>query len=165
MVLRRDTSDMSIIPFFTPPKRRVDRVFIHCSASDDPEHDDVSVIKKWHTSPSKTDPTKPWLDVGYHFYIKFDGTIQFGRSLEWTPSAQKSHNSRTIAICISGGEDGKPGAFTKAQFAALQALCGAIHIALPDVSFHGHREVDKYKICPVFDYKALLNLDNDGFMP
>ncbi len=36
---------------FQKPDRPVDRVFIHCSASDRPEHDDVEIIRKWHTDP------------------------------------------------------------------------------------------------------------------
>jgi hypothetical protein len=33
---------------FKAPKRPVSRVFIHCSASDNPDHDKVSVIRDWH---------------------------------------------------------------------------------------------------------------------
>ena len=89
---------MTVLPFFKAPVRKINRVFIHCSASDRPEHDDISVIKKWHTSPDPKDPSKPWADVGYHYYIKFNGEIQHGRGLEITPAAQgKPNNSGTKA--------------------------------------------------------------------
>ena len=33
---------------FIKPNRRVDRIFLHCSASDVPAHDNVETIRKWH---------------------------------------------------------------------------------------------------------------------
>lgn len=143
------------------PARKVTKVFIHCSASDNPKHDDVAVMKKWHTSPDPNDPSKPWSDVGYHFFIKKDGTLQPGRPLEKTPSAQGGHNTGTIAICVHGL---KKENFTTAQFQTLQMLCQEIDIAYGrQITFHGHCEVSA-KACPVFDYKRLLNLDMLGHM-
>jgi N-acetylmuramoyl-L-alanine amidase len=143
-------------PIFNAPRRRVDRVFIHCSASDNPEHDDVSIIRKWHMSPDPKDRTKPWRDVGYHFFIKFNGTVQRGRPLEITPAAHAPHNPNTIAICCSGFKK-----FSEPQFESLRLLCRSIAAAIPGVTFHGHCEVSS-KACPVFDYKAVLSLDGRG---
>lgn len=142
---------------FTAPKRPVTRVFLHCSASDNPAHDDVSVMRQWHMSPPNN-----WADVGYHFFIKKDGTVQPGRDLEMTPAAQAPHNTATIAICAHGLLIDK---FTDVQLAAVKGLCEAINRAYDGkVTFHGHREVAN-KTCPVFDYKALLGLDDRGRMP
>ncbi len=33
---------------FIKPNRRVDRIFLHCSASDVPAHDNVEMIRRWH---------------------------------------------------------------------------------------------------------------------
>ena len=139
---------------FEAPNRAVTRVFIHCSASDIDAHDDISVMRRWHLD-------RGWSDVGYHYFIKKDGTIQKGRDLELTPAAQKDHNSGTIAICLHGLEKY---AFTKAQFESLWKLCGEIKRAYNGgVTFHGHREVSN-RTCPVFDYKAVLGLDDNGVM-
>lgn len=135
---------------FAAPRRKINRVFIHCSASDNPAHDDISVIRKWHLE-------RDFKDVGYHYFIKFDGTIQNGRSIEASPAAQERNNANTIAICCAGLTK-----FTEAQFASLRALCVAIHTALPDATFHGHREVNRHKTCPVFNYKEILGLDAKG---
>ena len=139
---------------FEKPSRTVDRVFIHCSDSDWKHHDDISVIRKWHMDENG------WDDVGYHFFIKRNGTIQKGRSLELTPSAQKRNNVRTIAICLHGREK-----FTKKQFESLKKLCLEIHKSYQGkVTFHGHREVAREKTCPNFDYVKVLNLDGHGRM-
>jgi N-acetylmuramoyl-L-alanine amidase len=104
---------------FKAPRRDVNRVFIHCSASDRPEDDDVSVIRKWHTTPDRRDPSKPWRDVGYHYYVRKDGTLQLGRNIEVVPSAQAGHNAHSIAICLGGLREEK---FTQAQFDTLKTL-------------------------------------------
>lgn len=135
---------------FKAPRRRVDRVFIHCSASDNPKHDDVSIMDAWHKA-------RGWSGVGYHYFIKKDGTVQDGRSLEKTPAAQAGHNTGTIAICLHGLDEDK---FTDEQFNALKQLCREIDQQLK-VTFHGHREVAA-KACPVFDYKKVLDLDPRG---
>ena len=92
---------------FDKPQRHVDRIFLHCSASDRLEHDDVEVIRDWHVNGNG------WSDIGYHYFIKKDGTIEPGRDLERTPAAQKGNNSGTIAICLHGLAAEK---FTKAQY-------------------------------------------------
>lgn len=141
---------------FKAPARPVNRVFLHCSASDNPAHDDVSVIRQWHTSPPNN-----WADVGYHFFIKKDGTVQPGRDLERIPAAQAPHNLGTIAMCAHGLAKEN---FTDVQLAAVKDLCEAINRAYEGrVTFHGHCEVAN-KACPVFDYRALLGLDDRGRM-
>lgn len=138
---------------FTAPQRPVDRVFLHCSASDRPEHDDVSVMRDWHVNGNG------WSDVGYHFFIRKDGVVQEGRPPEQVPAAQAGHNTGSIAICLHGLAAER---FTKAQYESLIALCREIHAACAGmVTFHGHCEVSA-KACPVFPYRAVLGLDEHG---
>lgn len=133
----------------------MDRVFIHCSASSQQAHDDVEVIRKWHVEE------RGWRDVGYHYFIQFDGTIQHGRDLEWIPAAQRGHNEGTIAICLHGRTARD---FTVSQFDALRSLCRTIADAYEgEVTFHGHCEVSN-KACPVFEYEAVLDLDKEGHL-
>lgn len=139
---------------FIKPNRNVDRVFIHCSASDNPEHDDVAVIRQWHLD-------RGWSDIGYHFFIQKDGTLQFGRSLERTPAAQKGHNTGTIAICLHGLDINL---FTKDQFRTLYSLCDEIDIDYNVITFHAHNEVNPNKTCPVFDIQKVLGLSDSGRM-
>ncbi len=136
---------------FKAPKRPVSRVFIHCSASDNPAHDSIGVIRDWHLK-------RGFAMVGYHYFIKKDGSLQEGRPLEIAPAAQAGNNRGTIAICLHGlSKNG----FTEEQFSTLRELCHRIHEQLPLVTFHGHKEVAA-KECPVFDYQHVLGLDAKG---
>lgn len=137
---------------FTKPNRLVDRVFLHCSASDHTSHDNVATMRRWHLE-------RGWSDVGYHLFIRKSGQLETGRSLERTPAAQAGHNKGTIAICLHGLDEDR---FTDAQFKTLKALSIEINNAYGGaLTFHGHREVAA-KACPVFDYKSILKLDPFG---
>lgn len=142
---------------FTKPSRFVDRVFVHCSASDNASHDNVATMRRWHTDPKPAG--RGWSDCGYHLFIRKSGQLEAGRPLEKTPAAQGGNNTGTIAICLHGLDKPK---FTDAQFDTLRALCLEINNAYGGaVTFHGHREVAA-KACPVFDYQDVLKLDRFG---
>ena len=97
---------------FTKPSRKIHRVFIHCSASDHPHHDNIDTIRSWHVA-------RHFSDVGYHFFIQKYGTLEYGRNIEKTPAAQKGHNLYTLSICIHGLKEEN---FTQAQFDTLNKL-------------------------------------------
>lgn len=144
---------------FKKPARKVERVFLHCSANDNPRIT-VKDIHRWHSDPKPKG--RGWTVIGYHYFIDAKGVIWEGRPLSKIPAAQAGHNAKTIAICVHGGQDGKPDAFNKAQMDALLCLCQEINNAYEgDITFHGHREVSA-KACPVFDYEAILGLDEKG---
>lgn len=138
---------------FQKPRRRVNTVFVHCSASDIPEHDNAATIDEWHRND------RNFNCIGYHYFIRKDGTIECGRNLEKTPAAQRPFNRGSIAICCHGLKEQN---FTEAQFNALRTLCHDIDNAYGgEMRFRGHCEVSP-KTCPVFDYKAVLRLDKNG---
>jgi len=142
---------------FLRPEREIDRVFLHCSASDQPSHDDVAVIRQWHTDPAPRG--RGWSDVGYHFFIQKSGNVQEGRPLHRRPAAQAGHNAGTIAICLHGLDLHK---FTREQYRSVNDLCRQIDRAYSGmVTFHGHCEVSS-KACPVFPYREVLGLDRSG---
>lgn len=137
---------------FVKPDRPVSKIYLHCSASDNIRHNNISVIRQWHLD-------RGWSDVGYHFFITRNGKIQDGRPLDKIPAAQKGHNTGSIAICVHGLKR-----FTKSQLDSVVSLCTEINDAYSgDVTFHGHCEVSE-KTCPVFDYKHVLGLDAMGVM-
>lgn len=145
--------------FFDKPERLVDRVFLHCSASDTEYRADelYEFIRQIHVEQNC------WSDIGYHFMIDKQGTIMRGREIARIPAAQAPHNHGTIAIMLHGLDFQK---FTSAQFDALRMLCNEINDAYQGrITFHGHCEVNKHKTCPVFNYKQILNLDRFGRMP
>lgn len=141
---------------FEKPERQIDRVFLHCSASDDEFLEGeglVGTVRNWHLA-------RNFSDVGYHFLIDKLGKVMLGRDLEKIPAAQKGHNTGTIAIMVHGLTD-----FAPASLTACHQLCKQINTVYEGrISFHGHCEVSS-KSCPVFDYKSLLNLDRWQRMP
>lgn len=137
---------------FFKPSRPVTKVFIHCSASDNPDHDNIATMDAWHKANG-------FSGVGYHLFGRKNGKGEVGRSLEKTPAAQGGHNRGTIAICLHGLAEDK---FTDAQKLWLIDVCHQINDAYGgNVTFHGHREVAA-KDCPVIDYRSILKLDAAG---
>lgn len=137
---------------FKKPNRPVDTVWIHCSAASR-ENINAAEIDRWHKD-------RGWSGIGYHYFIKTDGTLEQGRSLNKIGAHVKGHNKRSIGICLNGLHDGD---FTEAQFDTLRKLCGEIDDAYGGIRFRGHNEVAA-KACPVFDYRKVLNLDSKGYI-
>ena len=140
---------------FEKPRRKVSKVFIHCSASDYKSHDNVGTIRHWHRE-------RGFSDIGYHYIITRNGKLHKGRSLELIPAAQKNHNTGSIAICVTGLTW-----FTILQMQTLIGLCIEINNPYKNythagLTFHGHTEVNPNKSCPVFNYRAVLQLTDDG---
>ena len=138
------------------PNRKVDKVFIHCTAY---SHQDlfggdlVNAIRGWHQK-------RGWSDIGYHYLIDCQGKLLTGRNIEQIPAAQYMHNSRTIAICLDGLYEEQ---FNEKQFDTLKQWASQVCLAYDgNITFHGHCEVSN-KTCPVFDYKKVLELDENGY--
>lgn len=133
--------------------RQINRYILHCSDSDRREDDDISVINEWHVA-------RGFAGVGYHFFIKKDGTVQKGRRLELPGAHVQNHNSDSIGICLSGRKE-----FMGKQFVALidlieklnDMLVSGNNGVLPEIN--GHCEFDKMKTCPNFNYRQFV-IDN-----
>lgn len=135
------------------PQRFVNKVFVHCSDSDNPSHDNTTTILQWHLE-------RGFSTIGYHFVITKDGQIHAGRNIEIIPSAQIGHNTGSIAICLTGKNH-----FSEEQFNSLIEFCTQLNqLYNKNITFHGHCEVSN-KTCPNFDYKSILKIDSQGKMP
>lgn len=133
--------------------RQINKIFVHCSATKPTQNIGVDEIRKMHTD-------RGWSDIGYHYVIKRDDTIQVGRPVEKKGAHAKGHNSDSIGICLVGGidKDGKPDAnFTIGQYLSLIQLLTRLKIEyeLTDEDIYGHRDVSS-KACPCFDIHELL---------
>jgi N-acetylmuramoyl-L-alanine amidase len=130
--------------------RRIHTVFWHASASDRPEHDSAQTMHQWHVE-------RGWQEIGYHGFVRKDGTLQLGRDWAKVPAAQSSFNVGTLAFCLHGLAKEL---FTPRQEQTMRAIAEA----LPRTLRHrGHREVSP-KLCPVVDYPRILGLDRHGFL-
>ena len=135
--------------------RKINKIIIHCSDSENPNHDDISVIREWHTSPSPFDPSKPWSDVGYHYFIKSNGNIQVGRDEGQIGAHCFGHNGDSIGICLHGKTS-----FSEPQFRMLNNLIRDIKARYEIEQVEGHGFFDKKKTCPNFDvHEFLKNYD------
>jgi len=138
---------------FVKPKRAIDTVFIHCTASSNPSVD-AKTVDEWHRNQG-------WSCIGYHAIMKTDGTLQHGRDWEQTGAHASGYNTGSLGISLNGL---KVSDFNEKQFERLRAFCNEINAAYGGkMRFRGHREVAA-KECPVFDYRAVLGLDSQGNM-
>lgn len=143
---------------------RIDFIAIHCSAT--PAGSDIGAadIRRWHRE-------KGWRDIGYHYVIRLDGTVEPGRA-ETIPGAHEPRiNRNSIAICLVGGSPKTGSAahkkglgentYTAEQWEALEQLVRQLAQKYPNAEVLGHRDVPGVrKACPSFDARrwwALVN--------
>ncbi|MGG5832633.1 peptidoglycan recognition protein family protein, partial [Bacillus pumilus] len=81
-------------------RESTDAIFVHCSATKPSQNVGVREIRQWHKEQG-------WLDVGYHFIIKRDGTVEAGRDEMAVGSHAKGYNHNSIGVCLVGGIDDK----------------------------------------------------------
>lgn len=142
---------------------KMNTIVIHCSATKEFNNITSKEIKKWHLQ-------RGFKDIGYHFVILLDGTIEIGRPLNQQGAHVLGHNSYTIGICYVGGLDanGKPkDTRTPEQKKALIELVDTLKSNITTInSVKGHRDYSKdlnkngkidaseyIKACPCFEVK------------
>jgi N-acetylmuramoyl-L-alanine amidase len=99
-----------------------------------------------------------WMGVGYQFVILKDGTIQWCHDLGVKSYHVGNSNRFALGICLVG--DFRSEEPTDEQKDSLFALHEALKKDLPNYKrTRGHNEFVGYewKLCPVFDYKAVIN--------
>ena len=134
-------------------KRNISSIYAHCMATRTDQNFGVKDCYNWHVNE------RGWSDVGYHYVIRLDGTIETGRPLGRVGAhAGKKFNSGSIGVCFEGGYnpdgtmwDGP----TKEQFHGWFRLYWEILDVYHCVKVKGHYEVSE-KTCPNFDVKILL---------
>lgn len=141
------------------------RIIVHCSATK-PDHDlTIDDVRGWHKA-------RGWRDVGYHYFIRLDGTVEIGRPWHTQGAHVRGHNNDTLGICYAGGVNakGKPAnTLTMQQQLALIELVKAIQLVMGPLPVFGHRDLspDKdgdgvvephefLKACPSFDVIDVL---------
>ena len=131
--------------------RKIDKIIVHCSGTSEFQDFDITNIKDWHVNGNG------WSDVGYHFIIKLDGTIQDGRPLQKIGAHVKGKNRSSIGICYIGGmnrdmtewEDTR----TEKQKESLLLLINDLKERFPNTIVYGHKDFTNKKLCPSFDAK------------
>lgn len=130
---------------------------MHCSATEASRDFDAEDIRTWHKA-------RGWSDIGYHYVIKLDGTIEAGRPVDRVGAHTKGHNEDSVGVCYIGGlKDGKPfDTMSEIQEIAFIELVFSLRNVFGWMPIHGHNEYAA-KACPSFNVQVkykFLNLNN-----
>lgn len=151
-------------------KRRIDYIAVHCTATREGQDQTVAQIKAGHLQ-------RGFSDVGYHYIIYRDGTVNLGRDVNIAGAHVSGYNAYSIGISYVGGLENDPkkaykdlkakDTRTEAQKASLLSLMMDLRKLYPKAVIQGHRDFspDKnhngivepsewIKDCPSFDAKT-----------
>lgn len=133
------------------PRAVTEAIFVHCSATKASMNVGLREIRQWHKEQG-------WLDVGYHFIIRRDGTIEEGRPVDVVGSHVKDWNSKSVGVCLVGGIDDKgkfEANFTPSQMQSLKEKLADLKDMYPDAEVKAHHDVAP-KACPSFNLSRWL---------
>lgn len=125
---------------------------VHCAATKPSMDIGLREIRQWHRQ-------RGWLDIGYHFVIRRDGTVETGRPVNTIGAHVEGHNYESVGVCLVGGINttGAPeNNFTDSQFKTLRELLDKLKVDYPSAKIVGHRDLDPNKACPSFDVASWL---------
>lgn len=117
--------------------KTVDSIILHHRAG----NGDVQSIHKDHMA-------KGWWGIGYHYYIRRDGSIWRGRPEQWVGShagSSNDYNKHSIGICFEGNFEQET--MTDAQVEAGRELIADIESRYSIYQILGHKDVAK-TACP-----------------
>lgn len=129
--------------------RKITEIIVHCADTPEGRDDRAADIERWHKAQG-------YNEIGYHYVVDIDGTIEPGRDLECIGAHCKGHNTQSVGICYIGGADVnlKPkDTRTPEQKASLLLLLKFLRSKYPDAKIYGHRDFAQ-KACPCFDAKT-----------
>ena len=86
-----------------------------------------------------------WAGIGYHYYVRKDGSIWRGRPEDAIGAHTIGHNSTSIGICFEGNFETET--MSAKQIAAGRELIGDILKRYPGIRISGHRDNDT-TACP-----------------
>ena len=130
------------------PADSVSYIIIHCTATRETQDYTPEQLKHDHLA-------RGFIDVGYHFYIRKDGTVTQHRRLNEVGAHCRPFNRCSIGVCYEGGLDanGKPkDTRTIAQRGSLVKLLIELKQKFPQAAIRGHNEMPgaTNKECPSF---------------
>ena len=140
--------------------RKINEVILHCSATPEGKDFKAKDIRKWHKE-------KGWQDIGYHYVIDLDGTIEPGRDVDIIGAHCLNHNANSIGICYIGGCDKNMQAKDTRTQAQKDALLDLVFLLLqqyklPLSAVKGHYTYSS-KFCPCFTNEQFYREFNNAF--
>lgn len=126
----------------------------HCSATRRNQDYSVEQLRRDHK-------IRGFYDIGYHFYIRKEGTLTQHRFLQEVGAHARPYNRCSIGICYEGGldEQGKPcDTRTPKQTERIIDVLVRLHKLFPKAKIVGHRDLPGtiLKDCPCLDTHAVF---------
>lgn len=112
-------------------------------------------IDNWHKGNG-------WSGIGYHFFVRKDGTIYRGRPI-WSVGAHVSGmNNCSIGICAEGNYDIET-SMPQPQYESIYELIQYLKSVYPNAKIVGHREIGASD-CPgkYYPLDKLKNTEQEG---
>lgn len=129
--------------------RKITKIIVHCADTPEGRDDKAADIRRWHKA-------RGFNDIGYHYVVDLDGTIEPGRDVTIAGAHTTGHNADSIGVCYIGGADTdmKPkDTRTEEQKTALRLLLKYLVQKYQGATIYGHRDFAQ-KACPSFDAKT-----------
>ena len=125
---------------------------LHCSATRSDRDYPVEQLLRDHRA-------RGFRTVGYHFYLRRDGTLTQHRRLLEVGAHARPYNRCSIGICYEGGldpQDRPADTRTPVQRERLRQLLAVLRELFPHARIVGHRDLPGAtpKSCPCFDAAA-----------
>lgn len=146
--------------------RIINTIIIHCSATIEAINYTVENIRQWHLK-------RGFKNIGYHYVIYRDGTINDGRPISEPGAHCEGFNEHSVGICYIGGLDSNfksKDTRTPEQKKALADLITYLKNLYPIKLIAGHRDFSAdlngdgiisknewMKDCPCFEVKDEFN--------
>ena len=140
------------------PLGKVKLIVVHCADTKKSMNVTTGDLWKWHVKDNG------WSEIGYHYYIKFDGSVHNCRDPQYQGAHCLPVNHISLAICLEGGYGGEDN-FTDVQKQSLWALVCSLKVEWPNAAVIGHNSIDE-KACPSFDVVEWYedSLENSGLV-
>ena len=128
--------------------RAIKKIIVHCSATTRNKDFSAEDIRDWHVKGNG------WDDIGYHFVVRLNGKIEYGRMVDKYGAHVSGHNYDSLGICYIGGMDKDMKCWedtrTDQQKESLLLLLKTLKKFHPEAVVYGHRDFSS-KECPSFD--------------
>ena len=70
--------------------RDINKIILHCSATREGQDISTETIRGWHVNE------RGWSDIGYHFVVLLDGTVDKARPVERQGAHVRGHNKGSM---------------------------------------------------------------------
>jgi N-acetyl-anhydromuramyl-L-alanine amidase AmpD len=131
---------------------KISWLVLHCSDTPASMDVDITDVWRWHVDE------RGWRDVGYHFFIKRDGSIQLGRMQNGDAFLDRAEvgahtrglNGTSLGICYAG-RDGMTPQQEKAALWLLRTHMTLLGLGADSVIGHAEADPKSGKMCPGLD--------------